>query len=268
MSSLINKTAVTVTCLINLVTGGDYLSVNDGSLSYGQVMEIIQQNSAYESLITANSLSKQEKINALNEDISAMEKSINDELRRIRDLAKTGVPMEKIFEIDSYIDGEIRELKDTRNLLSSLLTVKDTDLSILTQDKESLEYLKKKIIQDPVIGDTLVTDYFSKLKVIKPFGELKGQLYSMPSNEIKALYNAVICDVGNTKELGNYITTALSQEVVIVYGHLDSTDKLKVGDIISQDELIGTNENKQVYIALYIDGVPMELKKGGNDSES
>lgn len=213
---------------------------------------------------------KSEKIQLKNGEIviyiPATKKFIEDKKVKIsvKDKAKNEVVKETFFltskkkkeNIESEVSSTIKEIEKTNKeideIIEKLSDVKYGSNTVL------LDLVKKNIVKGK-IKETI--KYGTTFSYENTKEKINGTYYrTEPSVNIHSVYDGKVIFVGDSSYIKNLVILKHNNNLFSIYGNLNEV-KVKVGDIVKMDEIIGVTQEEQI---LYTKRFYVSIKYLGN----
>lgn len=208
-------------------------------------------------------------------DVDALYEEMQDKLKYLTTLVEVDADLDKIFDAEDEYRQAKAEYETCITLLASYNKVKEFDIDSIIADvtdeynqaSESLNNAKaliRSIKEKANLGTLTNLQYPVKNSSVDiPFGNQKvgdkiiryhGLRYKFAdTKEVSAVLSGKVIATGHTDKLYDYVIVAQSEDMVMLYGYLQSVT-VSPGDVVSQYSKLGYATNN-VHMAIYINGI-------------
>ena len=177
------------------------------------------------------------------------------------------------FSAVTSILGNLRSENDTAQQQPPKTTPVETapvDPPVIEDTTEDEEMSSDPLV--PVytlpVEDGVVTNHFSDGELVKnetldDWRTHNGiDIEAAEGAEIKAIYSGEVVHAGYNPLLGNIVELKLDTGYTVIYANLGSVDAVKSGDLISQNDIIGTLGNSAILENGQKPHLHLEIKNG------
>lgn len=208
-------------------------------------------------------------------DIDAIYEDMNDKLNYLTTLVNIDADLDKIFEAEEDYRRIKAEYETCVTLLASYNKTKNFNVDNIIADvtveynqaqsdlnnaKSLISSVKEKAnlgtlvnLQYP-IKDSQISTAFGNQKVDDKIVRYHGLKFKF--NDVKsvsAVLGGKVVAIGTSDKLANYVVIAQSEDMVMLYGYLNSVN-VSVGDVVSQYSNIGSAAGS-LHLGIYINGI-------------
>ena len=150
--------------------------------------------------------------------------------------------------------GKSKKSKKDKNSKSKIGEDEELQAVLKTgPDVSSLKFDQEAGIIWPVNGEVVMKYSPDNPVLFKTLGQYKSNPAMIISadvgTKVSSAADAVVTEIGNNEEIGNYVETAIGDDFRIIYGQIDNIT-VKTGDSLKEGEIIGSIAEPTKY---YID---------------